>query len=76
LSEALTKKAKEVKPDLVVSVVHGLGLEPLIEIHDANQVGAVHIELDLAGAQELFDRLLNGIEMVEGMMAGAGDVRH
>ena len=64
------------KPDLVVTVVHGLGIEPVIQIHDANHAGAVRIELDLAGAQEFFDRLLGGIEMVEGMMAGEGGLRH
>ena len=59
-----------------VSVVHGGGLEPVIQIYDADRVETTLIRINLEAAQKLVEDLINSVEMVENLMAGPDDVTH
>lgn len=59
-----------------VSVVHGGGLEPVIQIYDADRVETTLIRINLEAAQKLVEDLIGTVEMVESLMAGPDDVTH
>ena len=64
--------AKEIQ----VSVVHGDGMEPIIQIYDADQVNATLIKMNLEAAHKLLEDLFGSIELVESLMAGPNDLTH
>lgn len=59
-----------------VSVDHGGGLEPVIQIYDAERIRTTLIKVNLEAAQKLVEDLIDSVEMVENLMAGPDDVTH
>ncbi len=58
-----------------VSVVQGDGMEPVIQIYDADQSPTL-IKMNLEAAHKLLEDLFTSIELVESLMAGPDDLTH
>jgi len=58
-----------------VDVVQGDGMEPVIQIYDADQSRTL-IKMNLEAAHKLLEDLFTSIEEVESLMPGQDDVTH